>query len=131
MAKADYADLIKTVSGALTKINKKSQHAADQKMVLATHRTAATTSPTCSRIYLRGLSAVTRSTSPGANELAARARFIAVAAAVKARSKNLSLMTSDQQAFLDQKDLAGGKKTLKSYYWYICGQEYDQEHGQG
>jgi len=28
-----------------------------------------------------------------------------------------------------QKDLADGKKTLKAYYWYICGQEYDQEHG--
>jgi hypothetical protein len=74
---------------------------------------------------------VERSTSPGANELRARARFTAVAAAVKARSKNLSLMTSDQQAFLAQKDLADGKKTLRAYYWKVCGDEYDAEHGQG
>ena len=76
-------------------------------------------------------SLIERSTLPGANELAARARFIAVAAAVKARSKNLSLMTSDQQAFLAQKDLADGKKTLRAYYWKVCGDEYDQEHGNG
>ena len=41
MAKVEYADAIKTVSGALTKINKKSPHAKDQKMVLATHRSVA------------------------------------------------------------------------------------------
>ena len=98
-------------------------------MLLATHRVAATENPNCNRVYIRRK--VERSTSPGANELRARARFGAVAAMVKARSKNLSLMTSDQQAFLDQKDTAGGKKTLRAYYWYICGREYDQEHGNG
>ena len=43
MAKASYAPMFETVSGALNKINKKSPHAGDQKMVLATHRTAPTT----------------------------------------------------------------------------------------
>ena len=62
MAKVEYADAIKTVSGALTKINKKSQHAADQKMVLATHRVAPTQNPNCSRLYLRGLNSISRST---------------------------------------------------------------------
>ena len=38
---------------------------------------------------------------------------------------------ADQQAFLAQKDQADGKKTLRAYYWYICGREYDQEHGNG
>ena len=33
------------------------------------------------------------------------------------------------QAYVAQKDLAGGKKTLKAYYWKICGEEYDQQHG--
>ena len=28
-----------------------------------------------------------------------------------------------------QKNLAGGKKTLKAWYWMVCGNEYDQEHG--
>ena len=53
MAKATYAPMFETVSGALNKIDKKSPHAADQKMVLATHRKAPTTSPDCSRVYLR------------------------------------------------------------------------------
>ena len=86
MAKVEYADAIKTVSGALTKINKKSPHAADQKMVLATHRVAPTTSPDCSRLYIRGLSAVSRSTQPTTKELAVRARFAAVRAMVAERA---------------------------------------------
>ena len=62
MAKASYAPMFETVSGALNKIDKKSPHAADQKMVLATHRKAPTTSPDCSRVYLRDLKYVTRTT---------------------------------------------------------------------
>ena len=128
MAKVQWSAGIDSVSGALAKPSKSGQHSCE-KMLLGTHRVAATTSSDCNRVYIRRK--VERSTSPGANELRARARVGAVAAAVKARSKNLSLMTSDQQAFLAQKDLADGKKTLRAYYWYICGQEYDQEHGQG
>ncbi len=129
MAKVEWNDAVKTVSGALVKINKKSQHAADQKMVLATHRTAATTSTCCSRLYLRGLSAVSRSTLPKAKELAARSRFTEVAAAVRTRSKDLMQIAADQAAFLAQKDTAGGKKTMKAWYWSVCGAEYDQQHG--
>ena len=125
MAKVEWNDAVKTVSGALTKINKKSQHAADQKMILATHRVAATTSPNCSRLYVRGLSAVTRSTVPQAKELAARARFASVAAAVKARSKDLMQQATDITNFLAQKDTAGGKKTMKAYLWKVCGDAYD------
>ena len=129
MAKVEYADAIKTVSGALTKINKKSPHAADQKMVLATHRVAPTTSPECSRLYIRGLSAVSRSTQPTSKELATRARFTAVAAAIKTRKADLMRVTEDEAAFMVQKNLAGGKQTLKAWYWMVEGQAYDQEHG--
>ena len=129
MAKVEYADAIKTVSGALTKINKKSPHAADQKMVLATHRVAPTTSPDCSRLYIRGLSAVSRSTQPTSKELAVRARFAAVRAMVAERADDLSHITSDQQAFIAQKDTAGGKTTMRAYLWLVCGAEYDAEHG--
>ena len=129
MAKVEYADAIKTVSGALTKINKKSPHAADQKMVLATHRKAATTSPDCSRIYLRGLSSVTRSTALSNHERAIRLRFKTVAQMVIERKEDLTKVTQDQAAFLAQKDTANGKKTMKAYLWYVCGQEYDQEQG--
>lgn len=130
MAKTEYADLVKTVSGALTRINKKSQHAIDQKMVLATHRVAATTNiGKCNRIYLRGLSAVSRSTPPTQTELEHRAKFSAVAAAVAARSKDLTKITADQAAFRAQKDEPGGKQTMRSYLWSLELASYDQNHG--
>ena len=128
MAKVEYADAIKTISGALTKINKKSPHAQDEKMVLCTHRKAATTNPNCNNIYLRGLKSVTRSTMPSSDELDARERFAAVAQAVNARRKNLSLITTDQQNFLAQRNTPGGCRTMRKYYWKICGQEYDAQH---
>ena len=126
MAKVEYADAIKTVSGALTKINKKSPHAADQKMVLATHRKAATQSKDCSRIYLRGLSSITRTTPLKQKEVAIRQRFQAVRAMVAARKEDLSKVTQDQIDFLAQKDLANGKKTMNAYLWLVCGREYDE-----
>ena len=129
MAKVEYADLIKTVSGALVKINKKSQHAQDQKMVLGTHRVAPTQSKACTRIYLRGLAAVTRSTQPSSHELDIRERFAAVAAMVKVRAKDLTKIDDDQAAFLAQRDTAAGKKTMRAYLWLVCGAEYDQQHG--
>ena len=129
MAQVEYADAIKTVSGALTRINKKSPHAADQKMVLATHRVAPTASGKCSRLYLRGLSSVSRTSELTQLELAVRTRFTAVQAAVNTRMKNLSTIASDREAFEAQKDLAGGKKTLKAYLWKVCGDAYDQSNG--
>ena len=126
MAKVEYADAIKTVSGALTKINKKSPHAADQKMVLATHRVAPTTSGNCSRLYLRGLSSVTRTGEPSSKELAARTRFASVQASVNTRAKNLATLAQDQAAFLAQKDVAGGCKTFKSWLWKVEGEAYDE-----
>ncbi|MBQ6724862.1 MAG: hypothetical protein IJQ84_10190, partial [Paludibacteraceae bacterium] len=113
---------------ALTKINKKSPHAADQKMVLATHRVAPTTSGNCSRLYLRGLSSVTRTGEPSSKELAARTRFASVQASVNTRAKNLATLAQDQAAFLAQKDVAGGCKTFKSWLWKVEGEAYDENH---
>ena len=135
MAKVEYADAIKTVSGALTKINKKSPHAADQKMdkksphaadqkmVLATHRVAATTNPACSRLYLRGLSSVTRSTPVTSDERAQRTRFAAISRAVNTRRKDLAHVAEDLAAFNAQKDTAGGYKTMRQYLWHVCAAE--------
>ena len=128
MAKVEYADAIKTVSGALTKINKKSQHAADQKMVLATHRVAPTQNPNCSRLYIRGLNSITRSTPVTAKETKIRSCFSAVAAAVAARAVDLSKMSADQQAFAAQKDQPNGKKTMRAYLWKLEKEAYDAEH---
>ena len=128
MAKASYAPMFQTVSGALNKINKKSPHAADQKMVLATHRKAATQSKDCSRVYLRSLSSITRTTPLTQREVAARQRFQAVRAMVAARKEDLSKVTQDQIDFLAQKDLANGKKTMNAYLWKVCGLEYDESN---
>ena len=129
MASATYAPMFETVSGALTRINKKSPHAGDQKMVLATHRTAPTTSTECSRVYLRGLSSVSRSTDPSADELAVRTKFSAVSAAVSARLKDPTKKEADLAAFKVQKDTAGGKTTMRSYIWSLESAAYDQANG--
>ena len=129
MAKVEYADMIKTCSGALKKINKKSPHAMDEKMVLTTHRVAATTTKNgCSRIYLRNLANVTRTTLPSANELLIRNRFSAVSKAVALRKNDLSQITDDQIAFEAQKNQPGGKKTMLAYLWSLEGATYDQAH---
>ena len=95
-------------------------------MLLGTHRVAATENPNCNRLFLR--KKVKRSTALTSNELDARARFSAVAAAVKARKSDLSQITQDQIDFKAQKYTAGGKKTMKAYLWKVCGAEYDQSH---
>ena len=128
MAKVEYADAIKTVSGALTKINKKSQHAADQKMVLATHRVAPTQNPNCSRLYLRGLNSISRSTPVTTEETRIRNRFSAVAAAVNARAKDLMKISADQAAYVAQKDQPNGKKTMRAFLWKLEKEAYDAEH---
>ena len=128
MAKVVWMSGIEYVSGALCKCGKKGQHTHD-KMLLATHRRAATTNPDCNRLYVR--SQVTRKTAPSADELYARVRFTAVAAMVRTCSRDLSKITQDQMAFIAQKDLAGGKKTMKAGYWMTCGNEYDAQHPRG
>ena len=94
--------------------------------VTTTHRVAATENNHCNRVYLR--KKTERSTPVTEHEQLARARFTAVAAAVKARRKNLQTITADQQAFAEQKDTANGRKTFKAYLWQVCGEEYDAQH---
>ncbi len=120
MAKASYAPIFETVSGALNKINKKSPHAEDQKMVLATHRVAETTSKGCSRVYLRDLASITRSTPVSDHEIEIRTLFTERLEWVNARAKNLSTLSQDQVAYLAQKDQPGGAKTWKSYLWKLA-----------
>ena len=127
MAKVVWAPGIQTVSGALSKINKKSPHANDQKMLLATHRSAPTTSNVCSRLFLRGIESVTRSTPISSDEQAARTRFGAIGTAVAARRKNLATIATDMANFNAQKD--SGYKTFYSYLWHLCADQYDQNNG--
>ena len=125
MAKVEWSAGIDSVSGALSKPGKNGQHSCS-KMLLGTHRVAPTESNQCNRLYLR--KKTKRATSPSEDELFARIRFAAVSQAVNDRKKDLTKITADQQAFLAQKDLAGGKKTMKAWYWMVEGQAYDAEH---
>ena len=125
MAKVVWAPGISTVSGALSKINKKSPHAGDQQMLLATHRTAPTTSTDCSRLYLRGIESVTRSTPVSSDETLTRTRFGAIGRAVQQRKKNLSTIAADTAAFNAQKET--GYKTFRQYLWHVCADEYDAQ----
>ena len=125
MAKVTYSAGIDHVSGALSKPSKNGQHSCE-KMLLATHRVAATESSDCNRIYLR--SKVERSTPLTANEEAARLRFTEVSQAVKLRAKDLNKMTQDQADFAAQLNTSGGKRTMRAYLWKVCGAEYDSAH---
>ena len=126
MAKVVWSAGIDSVSGALAKPSKSGQHSCS-KMLLGTHRVAATTSNDCNRVYIRRK--VERSTPVTADELAARARFEAVSKAVALRRKDLMQISNDQAAFVAQRDTAGGKKTMTAYLWKVCGEAYDAEHG--
>ena len=124
MAKVTWSAGIDSVSGALSKPSKSGQHSC-AKMLLGTHRVAATTNPNCNRVYIR--KKVERSTPVSQNELDARTRFATVAAMIKERKADLTKIASDQAAFVAQKDQPGGKTTMKAYYWKICGDLYDDQ----
>ena len=129
MAKATVgAAGIEYIQGALKRPKKENGHKHGNYLVM-THRSAASTNPNCQRIYSFAADRYERSTLPKAKELAARSRFTEVAAAVRTRSKDLMQIAADQAAFLAQKDTAGGIKTMKAWYWSVCGAEYDQQHG--
>ena len=118
---------IETMSGALKRPKKQDGHNHGNYLV-ATHRVAATTNPNCQRVYSFDADRYKRSTSPSTDEIAQRTRFAAVAAAVATRAKDVSKITADQEAFKAQKDLPGGRKTLKSWYWMVELAAYDQTH---
>ena len=129
MGKVVYATGIDYVSGSLAKPKKNGNggHSCGTYLI-GTHRVAATTNPNCTRIYIKNANAYDRSTLPSADELAARQRFTAVQEAVRLRAKDLTHMTQDQEDFMDQRNLANGKKTMKAYLWSICGAAYDAQH---
>lgn len=119
---------IETISGAMKRPKKQNGHNHGNYLV-AVHRKAETTNPNCQRVYSYDADRYKRTTPLSARELENRGRFDAVSKAVAARAKDLMKISSDQAAFLAQKDQPGGKKTMKSYYWKVCGDEWDQAHG--
>jgi len=127
MGKVTYSPGIQFVQGSLAKPKKVDGHNHGEYLI-GTHRTAATTNPDCTRLYIRKANAYDRSTPVTSNERWARQRFQTVAAAVVARSKDLMKINEDQAAFMAQKDAANGKKTMKSYLWSLEKATYDQAH---
>ena len=127
MAIVKFAYGIDYVRGSLAKPKTKEGHSCGTYLI-GTHREAPTTNPNCTRLYIREKEDYVRTTAPTSNELWARTRFAAVAAAVKARKEDLMNVNTDKQNFLAQKDDANGKKTFKAYLWSICAAAYDQAH---
>ena len=118
---------IEYIQGALKRPKKVNGHNHGNYVVM-THRTAETENPNCQRVYTFDSDRYERSTPVTTKEMRIRVRFAAVAAAVAARKDSLEFASSDQAAFLAQKDSANGKKTMKSYLWKVCGDQYDAEH---
>jgi hypothetical protein len=121
---------IEHIQGALKRPKKVNGHNHGNYVVM-THRTAETENPNCQRVYTFDSDRYKRSTPVTTKEMRLRVRFAAVAAAVAARKDSLEYASSDQAAFLAQKDSANGKKTMKSYLWSVCGAAYDAQHPQG
>ena len=127
MGKVKYATGIEYVQGSLAKPTVKAGHKHGNYLI-GTHRNAPTENPNCTRLYIRHQDCYERTTSPSARELNARVRFAEVSAMVKTRAADLTKVTADQAAFAAQKDSAEGKKTLKAWYWMVCGQEWDEDN---
>ena len=128
MGKVKYATGIDYVQGSLAKPTVKEGHTCGTYLI-GTHRTAPTLNPNCTSLYVREADTYKRTSQPSSKELAARARFTAVSAAIKVRKADLMSVANDEAAFMAQKNLPGGKKTLKAWYWMVEGAAYDQEHG--
>ena len=127
MGVVKYSPGIEYVKGSLAKPKKQDGHNHGDYLI-GTHREAPTTSTECTRLYVRKGNTYGNTLSQTELAINARNRFTAVSQAIKARKRDLSKLTDDQQAFLAQRDQPNGKKTMLSYYWLICGAEYDEAH---
>ena len=124
MGKVTYSPGIQYVQGSLSKPKKKDGHNHGDYLI-GTHRTAPTTNPECTRIYIRKADTYVHENFT-ARQLESQARLAQASAATKTRLNNISTIQADREAFEAQKNLAGGKKTL---YSYIFNLEYDKLRG--
>ena len=125
MGKVVYAPGIQYVQGSLAKPKKIDGHNHGDYLI-GTHRTAETTNPDCTRLYIRKADTYGVNISQTAAASAARERFAAVSRAVATRMANLTQKAQDLVAFKAQKDDPAGKKTMKSYLWSLEAATYDQ-----
>ena len=130
MAKVVYATGIQYVQGALKKPKKHDGHSHGNYLI-GTHRTAETTNPNCTRLYIGDANQYDRTTPLTENEMVAHTLFKRRAAWVKARSKSLQNLASDQQAYLAQRNEPNGLKSLKAYYWSLAKAEITEDNLNG
>ena len=128
MGKVVYSAGIDHVSGAMAKPKVKDGHSCGSYLI-GTHRVAETTNPNCNRLFIRPADTYKRDSAPSQDEMAVREKFATVSAAVAARAKDLSKMAADKAAFIAQKDVPGGRKTMKSFLWKLELEAYDQSNG--
>ena len=126
MAVASYSPGIETISGSLARPKKVDGHNHGDYL-FGTHRVAPTTNPNCCRLYIRKADSYKRTTPLTQDEIGARNRFKTVSQMIKARKQDLNKITQDQEAFLAQKNLPNGLKTMKKWYWSVVGEEYDNQ----
>ena len=127
MAVTTLNPMFQTSSGLLERPSKSNQH-SHGKYLLTTHRRAASENPNCQRAYTGDADRYARTTPVSAREMQARSRFAAVRQAVWDRAHDLNQISTDQAAFIAQKDAAGGKTTMNAYLWKVCGDAYDAAH---
>lgn len=132
MAKVLWNAAVETVSGALTKVDRKSQHVYDQRMILATHRTASSMNRKCARLYLRTFNNIAWQQTPGQDAMAARNVFSKRATAIRLRSKDLNALSKDQANFFDVKPLYKqkfGQDLSYRFFLWLAVEKYGDEDG--
>ena len=125
MAKAKVgAAGIEYISGAMKRPKKQNGHNHGNYLV-ATHRTAETTSSDGQRIYSFDADRYKRSTPVKPSEVIQRERFAAISRAVNTRAHDINKMSQDQAAFKAQSTYT----TMRSYLWALEAEAYDQQNG--
>ena len=123
---------IEQVSGQISyKPNKKKdQHWKHKDVMLAKHRKAPSMSDNCqSLFFVSGEEWYKRGSVPSAREMQNRVRFKTISQNVAERKIDLMRISQDQQAFLAQREEPNGIRTFNAWYWKVCGDEYDAQHG--
>ena len=122
MGKVTYSPGIQYVQGSLAKPKKVEGHNHGDYLI-GTHRSAPTTNPNCTSLFIRKADTYVREGDYSARELECQARLAAASRATHTRMNNLSTIEADEAAWRAQKDQPGGKKT---FYQYIFNLEYDK-----
>ena len=123
MAKAKVgAAGIEYIQGALKRPKKENGHNHCNYLV-ATHRSAATESPDCQRLYTFDADRYKRTTPPTAKEMALHTKFKTCQQAARERAQDLTHMTQDQEAYREARKAANFK--YHSFRGWMTGKAFE------